>query len=239
MSRKAVSLKALIERTGGEVSQSAACRGRLSARPACCQRRAGRSLNPLHVAEGCQPRNPARRAGPDCLNPLHVAEGCQPRWPLGHDYSRGLNPLLVAEGCQPRRDSSLMRTASSLNPLHVAEGCQPQTGFLVPPGCWHCREHCQQPGVSIRCMSRKAVSLAFSNGTNVLRSQSAACRGRLSALASLLVAATPAMASLNPLHVAEGCQPDLDNNRHRFGGGGLNPLHVAEGCQPGEIVGNL
>src|SRR5579885_401739 len=85
-------------------------------------------------------------------------------------------------------------------------------------------------------MSRKAVSLAFSNGTNVLRSQSAACRGRLSALASLLVAATPAMASLNPLHVAEGCQPDLDNNRHRFGGGGLNPLHVAEGCQPGEIV---
>src|SRR5579885_2455120 len=99
-------------------------------------------------------------------------------------------------------------------------------------------------------MSRKAVShrLAFwsplvagtvASSASNQGAQSAACRGRLSALASLLVAATPAMASLNPLHVAEGCQPDLDNNRHRFGGGGLNPLHVAEGCQPGEIVGNL
>ncbi len=64
--------------------------------------------------------------------------------------------------------------------------------------------------VSIRCMSRKAVSPSQYNGKwRRVASQSAACRGRLSARFEHRT--EKSVASLNPLHVAEGCQPQQSN----------------------------
>src|SRR5579885_1225781 len=109
-----------------------------------------------------------------------------------------LNPLHVAEGCQPFFRGRPVGSFRGLNPLHVAEGCQPKRCASISVGNW----------VSIRCMSRKAVSqvtLALGEATGV----SIRCMSRKAVSPYSWCINRSSHPCLNPLHVAEGCQPLL------------------------------
>src|SRR5579885_773318 len=95
---------------------------------------------------------PYRPAGTS-LNPLHVAEGCQPFFrgrPVGS--FRGLNPLHVAEGCQPKRCASIS-VGNWVSIRCMSRKAVSQVTLALG----------EATGVSIRCMSRKAVSLLRRN----------------------------------------------------------------------------
>ncbi|GEM_PF-3177280 len=154
-------------------------------------------LNPLHVAEGCQPcavgalRSIVESQSAACRGRLSAALSlaevrhagvsirCMSRKAVSLlEYCR-MNPAWVSIRCMSRKAVSPYARAADggpvepgLNPLHVAEGCQPQGAH---------RAHGRR-SVSIRCMSRKAVSQTrMMSAASRKESQSAACRGRLSA----------------------------------------------------------
>src|SRR5579885_2754071 len=172
MSRKAVSPNAIrVPRLAmPHMSQSAACRGRLSAEPNTSM------VRWAEVSIRCMSR---KAVSPSQYNG---------KWRRVASQSAACRGRLSAR-FEHRTEKSLWR----LNPLHVAEGCQPcAVGALrsiVESQSAACRgrlsaalslAEVRHAGVSIRCMSRKAVSL-------------------------LEYCHEPGL-GLNPLHVAEGCQ---------------------------------
>ncbi len=174
-------------------------------------------LNPLHVAEGRQTIVPGICMNDGCesqsaacrgrSSDISIIAGCttasQSAACRGRSsdavifYAMGaacLNPLHVAEG---RQTDGILHIdgKDGLNPLHVAEGrqTQPENRAAAPASGVSIRcmsRKAVRPNtrlvrrlrrsVSIRCMSRKAVRLLQPQSVQALPSQSAACRGRLS-----------------------------------------------------------
>ncbi len=135
------------------------------------------------------------------LNPLHVANGCHPPGMTLRDYFAGSQSAACRGWVSETGDMATRTKLGRLNPLHVADGCQSHALSL-----WIVAE-----SQSAACRGWVSNPVADMKAGKAL-SQSAACRGWVSNFSFSTVG--EGVKSLNPLHVADGCQTPGGRVRH-------------------------